>query len=379
MDTSTSKSAFRERPVARHYTYVEVAVVLAVFALGGLLLDSGGLLTWAHRLPVGRAQALWLKVLTPVDEALERVKLTTPRAELVSLSDRWSARWAAPAAQEVRVHRDAPLPTASPTPLFAPVDGPVGPLQVARADEVALPGAVAKPSGLTQVGILLVGDSMMQIGIAPAIADAFAEDPRVRILRETHIGTGLSRPDVFDWPKELAPLLAHERPRFVVATFGGNDAQDMRLGGHAIPFGTSTWDVAYQDRVAAFMKELCRQGAQVLWIGLPPMRAGDFDLRVRKLNDLVVAAAHGAPAVDFLDPTAALTGPDRAFATYLPAPGGGLVQVRQQDGIHLSSAGGERVAAEAVAWIRARAAELGAAALTAPASPKLARNPAPGG
>jgi uncharacterized protein len=381
MDISSAKSALPDPKVARHYAFGEVAVVLLAFVVMALVLDSGGLLTWANRLPIGPAQAFWLQVLTPVDRALEQVRLTAPRARLVALSDRLSARWAIPAEDDVRIASEEPMPTASPSPLGAEVDGPLGPLRPAAGDEVVLPTAgFAPPSiGPTQVTILLVGDSMMQIGIAPGIVQAFAGDPRVRIVRQTQIGTGLSRPDVFDWPAELAPMLVREKPRFVVATFGGNDAQDMRLGEQAIPFGTFTWDATYQDRVHAFMDELAHGGAEVLWIGLPPMRADDFNERVSKLDDLVVAAMHGEPRVNFLDATSLVTGPDRAYTTYLPAPGGGLVQVRQQDGIHLSSAGGELVAARVVAWITARAAELGGAALNAPAPPGLAQSRAPGG
>lgn len=378
MADSANKSAFSERPVARHYAFGEVAIVLIAFAVVGLVLDSGGLLTWANRLDVGRAQALWLRVLVPVDDALARAHLTAPREELVALSDRLSARWAKPVEDSPQLAGDD-QPTASPTPLAAPVDGPLGPLRVARGDVVRVGDALDGPAEPGQISILLVGDSMMQIGIAPGIAAAFANDPRVRVVRETHVGTGLSRPDVFDWPAELARVLAREKPRYVVASFGGNDAQDMRLDGKAIHFGTSAWDASYVDRVHAFLDELTQGGAQVLWIGLPPMRASDFNERVQKLNDLTLAAAKGEPRVHFLDATALVTGPDRAYSTYLPAPGGGLVQVRQEDGIHLSSAGGERVAANAVAWIKARAIELGGAALSGPASPKLAGDPAPGG
>lgn len=383
-----SKGPRDDRPVARHYTWKEVGVMLLTFAALGVLLDSGGLVTWANRLKVGPAQAFWLKVLTPVDHALSRVHLDRPREVLIATSDRWTSKYAPSVEDAPQPALDAPLATASPAPLSNEIDGPLGKLHLpASHDEVELPGLpddgpapAPTPSGPTQVTVLLVGDSMMQIGLAPGIAKAFAQDPHVRVLRVTHPGTGLSRPDVFDWPHELAGVVVHEKPRFVVATFGGNDAQDMRVGGQAIAFGTSTWDAAYTERVRALMEELTRDGAEVLWVSLPPMRSADFNERVGKLNDLTVAAAKSVRHVEVLDATPLVTAGDRTFATYLPAPGGGLVQVRQEDGIHLSSAGGERVATEAVGWIKSRAiAGAGAAMLTSPASPGLASDPRPGG
>lgn len=376
-----------DRPVARHYTWKEVGVMLLTFAALGVLLDSGGLVTWANRMKLGPAQAFWLRVLVPTDQALSKLQLTRPRQTLVALADRLSERYAPSVEDAPQTELDAELATASPAPLSNEVDGPLGKLRVASADdEVALPGLgddappAPAPSGPTQATILLVGDSMMQIGLAPGIAKAFAQDPHVRVIRVTHPGTGLSRPDVFDWPHELASVVFKEKPRFVVATFGGNDAQDMRVGGKIVSFGTSTWDASYTERVRSVMEELTRDGAQVLWVSLPPMRASDFNERVEKLNDLTVAAAKRVRHVEFLDATPLVTGSDRAFATYLPAPGGGLVQVRQEDGIHLSSAGGERVADQAVSWIKARAiATSGAAMVSAPASPALAAGPPPGG
>ena len=394
MATETRQNAatanHTERPVVRHYTWQEAAVVMITFAVCGVLFDSSGLLTWANRLNIGRAQALWQRVLTPVDRQLSRVHLNRPREMLLATSDRWSARWAGSAEDAVQLaETEPPQPTASPAPLTGEIDGPLGRLRLpdAARDEVELPGLEGdapstQPSGPTEVTVLLVGDSMMQVGLAPGIAAAFAHDPHVRVLRETHVGTGLSRPDVYDWPGALAPTLHKQKPRFVVATFGGNDAQDIRLEGRLIPFGTERWDATYVARVRDFLTELTRDGAEVLWVGLPPMRAEDFNERVGKLNDLVVQASKGMPRVEFLDATPLVTGDDRAFATYLPAPGGGLVQVRQEDGIHLSTAGGARVAAGAVSWISGKALSAAGAAMqdaTSPAAPARPSDPPPGG
>ena len=343
MDLSPPDRARRERPIARHYGWGEVAVVLATFALCGLLFDSGGLRTWAQRQDVGPVQTAWLYALTPLHRALAAAHLAAPRAALVATADAWSARWATPA-QEVPRAAPAARATVPRLPLAAP-----------HPDVVVLPAslravrALEPPAGPRT--LLLVGDSMMEIGLGPGIAQAFASSTDVKVVSESHLGTGLSRPDVFDWPFEAAKLTARTRPAWVVASFGANDAQDLRQGTQVIPFGSSAWDADYQGRVHSFMKELTHGGAKLLWVSLPPMRESGFHTRAQKLNDLAAAAARGVPGVSFLDATAALTRPDRAFTTYLPTPGGGLIQVRQADGVHMSTAGGLRVAAVAVAWV----------------------------
>lgn len=384
MAPSPRKHAPPERFVPRHYRYNEVAWILVAFVLCGLLFESGGLVTWASRLKFGPGRELWLRVLTPLHAQLARARLDRPRQLLIATADRLAARYA-PSSEDAVVPDDGQaLATRSPSPLEPAT--PLAGLPMPRADEVELGGlggaeepASPGDGGATTVTLLLVGDSMMQVGLAPAIASAFAEDPRVRVLKETHPGTGLSRPDVLDWPARLAPLLSTQRPRYVVASFGGNDAQDLRQGGAVIPFGTSSWDQAYLDRVHAFMEELTHDGAEVLWVGLPPMRSPDFSERVAKLNDLDLAASKGLAHVEFLDPAPAVTGPDRSYVTYLPRPAGGLVQVRQEDGIHLTSAGGERVAASAVAWIRSHALSAASSALNGSGPPAPGTDPKPGG
>ena len=82
MGARDPQSAPRARPVARHYNWVEVTVLLLTFAACGVLFDSGGLVTWANRLTVGGAQASFLSVLVPLDGKLSRLKLTRPRAAL---------------------------------------------------------------------------------------------------------------------------------------------------------------------------------------------------------------------------------------------------------------------------------------------------------
>ena len=71
----------------RFYGTRDLAIVTSSFALCLLLLEGGGLVTWASRLEAGPAQDRWLAVLEPLESGLDAVGLTWPRKALISLAD----------------------------------------------------------------------------------------------------------------------------------------------------------------------------------------------------------------------------------------------------------------------------------------------------
>ena len=54
-----------------------------------------------------------------------------------------------------------------------------------------------------------------------------ADDKRLRTALHYEIATGLSRPDVFDWPTTLVGDAAALHPEVTLLMFGGNDAQGI--------------------------------------------------------------------------------------------------------------------------------------------------------
>lgn len=170
-----------------------------------------------------------------------------------------------------------------------------------------------------------------------------AKDERLRTALHYEIATGLSRPDVFDWPATLVGDAAALEPEVVLLMFGGNDAQGI-VGpdGDVFPEVDSRgWRAEYGRRVGGVMDALQAEDRLVFWIGQPPMRDAGFGRRITVINEVVETAARDRPWVTFVDTAAILGGADRGYVDRLP----GLDEdLRQDDGIHLSRAGADLLA-----------------------------------
>ena len=139
---------------------------------------------------------------------------------------------------------------------------------------------------------------------------------------------------------------------------GVNDGQGIMLAdGTPVPaVDDPRWAPEYRRRVGALMDQLRAPGRLVVWIGQPPIRDPDFAASIAVVNQAYADEAASRPWVTHVDAAAVLGGPGGAYAESLPAGpdgGGTAVDVRQPDGIHLTPAGGERLAAEVMAVIDA--------------------------
>ena len=130
----------------------------------------------------------------------------------------------------------------------------------------------------------------------------------------------------------------------IVLFFGGNDAQAIQIDGVWHEFGSETWLSEYRTRVGDLMAELDEDGRDVYWMGMPIVRSDDFRQKVEVLNEIYRSEADRFEGVTFVDSWSVFTGPDGAFSEYLTDANGDLVDMRLNDGIHLTTAGGIRLA-----------------------------------
>ena len=179
--------------------------------------------------------------------------------------------------------------------------------------------------------------------------------------------SGLTRPDHYDWPPALASDVVDQRSEVVVAVFGANDAQGIVLpdGSPIQQMSDPRWAHEYGRRVAAVMDQLRADDRLVVWVTLPPMGDPDFDARVDRINRIYRDEAAARPWVTVVE-AADVLGDGGEFADLLPDGLGGLEDVRLADGVHLTRAGGDRLAAEVLDVVEARAG-LRSAAATRPA------------
>lgn len=189
----------------------------------------------------------------------------------------------------------------------------------------------------------VVGDSLAPF-VGTALSALGAEGGLMRVSVEAHGGTGLARPDRFDWPAFVADNPPPFTPDVVVVLLGANDGQGMASPGGWLDFGTPEWDARYADLVAGFTEQLLAMSLRVYWVGQPVMGGPNFDSRMRHISRIAREQAALRLEARFIEAYSVFQGEDGGFAVELPDAQGNLVAIRSADGIHLTAAGGERLA-----------------------------------
>ena len=96
--------------------------------------------------------------------------------------------------------------------------------------------------------------------------------------------------------------------------------------------------------MADLLTELTADGGWVLWIGQPVMRNQEFDAKMQVLNQIYVEELARHPRALYVDSRAVMSDENGAYSAYLPDATGDQQLVRQADGVHLTSVGGDRLA-----------------------------------
>jgi uncharacterized protein len=321
----------RPARVWRPFAVAAVALVLAA------LLNADELQRTAERQPVGWERDVLVDLAAVPREVADASRLNRPRS------------WA-----ESLLGREEP-PTVvigHPPPPARPPDRTQAPTTDATAPSTSTSTPIPErrtPTASAPLQVAVIGDSMMQV-LGQSIVNGAAGDDRIETSLEYRVSTGLTRPDYFDWPRRITELLAAGPLDTVVVMYGANDAQGMVLPAGSEPFGTQTWLDEYRRRVGSVMDVLVAGGAETYWVGQPVMRSDSFSARMASLNEIYASEAGLRDLVTYVDAWAVLS-VDGAYASHLD-DGGGPTSVRQSDGIHLSRAGGDRLAAVVLDQIR---------------------------
>jgi hypothetical protein len=302
--------------------------VVAIGALAlGTVLNAPGIHKSAASQPQGWKRDVALRVAGPLASVSHALGLDAPRRGLKAVLGRSSddvidTAVAVPASSETAHRPTAPAPPARTH--FSP----------------------SHPLRLWIVGdslVIVPGESLLR-----AVAGNRAIDASHRI--DGRIATGLERPDVYNWFTAVRDQMrSRKRPNAVVVMFGGNDDHDfmtgvqpgVRLG----PFGSSSWIAEYRRRVRAIMDLVTRNGAYLVWIGLPISHDAEQTSRFDTINTIVQQEAKRRPGrVTYLDTYFFFAGEDGAFAEYIPDDSGRLVKMRANDGVHFERPAGDLIA-----------------------------------
>jgi hypothetical protein len=368
--------------VRRHDHLSQMALTLAAALLLGAVLEAEGILTWAQRLTVGPLRAQVLPLTQRWADTMASLYLHAPRRDALLAkselapamlpADQVDAARApvAQVAQVTQVTQVAPVrpvppvvsDAASPVPSMAP-----GAAESREEPPVALPH---------EVHVVLAGDSMMAVGLAPTLKRWLAAQQNVHVIRAYRSGTGLARPEVFDWITEYPLMLGTAKPAIVIGSMGANDAQNVQVGKKVLAFGTADWDDYFRTRLTSYLDIVTRDQPQVLWIGLPEMRSALFAAKMAHLNGLIKATLERYPNTTWIDPAPRLSEAG-SFQQFRTNAQGRLVKIRADDGIHLTDDGAAYLLDPIQAWFsRAVAAEVSMKLSKAPVRALAAVTPA---
>jgi hypothetical protein len=187
--------------------------------------------------------------------------------------------------------------------------------------------------------------------VAESFIDKTGSNPLVNASQDFRIGTGLARPDVYDWPGAIRREMATANPDVVILIFGANDDQDMEAGGSRVSLQSEPWQHEYANRVNDVLAATANGVRQVIWLGIPAVRRPRLNQTKDYINTIVKMAAAQHPNASFLDLGSVLDGAGNSFATYLTNSSGKAVTVRESDGIHITLAGADMVTPDLLADI----------------------------
>lgn len=196
-----------------------------------------------------------------------------------------------------------------------------------------------RPTTEHPLRVLMAGDSLMA-DISLAIASTVQDGGRAvaRLVEAPSI----PRDDVVRalWRQQLAEY----DPEVIVVLIGVWEgmAEDA-LAQEEV--GTIAWERAYRQGILEpYLQLLTSQGAEVVWVGMPPVQDAHHQLIHASMNRAVKQLALESDALTFVPGDAILANPDGTWADVLPGPQGNPLRVRRIDTTHLCAEGAVRLA-----------------------------------
>ena len=194
--------------------------------------------------------------------------------------------------------------------------------------------------------VLVTGDSLA-IPLDAEIARRL-EGEGIEVVRDPHLGTGISKVDLGDWGAISVRQTRDEEPDAIVVFIGANEGFPMPApGGGSVRCCGSDWAAVYATRARQMMDAYRQDGeARVYWLTLPMPRDDDRQDVARVVNEAIAVAAQPYRVhVRVLDVVELFT-PGGDYRDSIEVDGEERI-VREADGVHLNDEGAE-LAAETV-------------------------------
>ena len=383
-DTAAEVSAaapIRRRRTRRTLTAVDVVAVGVVAYLGSTLLNASDLQRLAERQPLGTRREVAV-VLTDgargisralgTDQpgrAIERVRGIAEARSTITLPPAFQTSSAIPfvpsavTAATTRRPEDRAAPTTVSANHSPAVTWVSSPISVVPTTTIAPTTTVAPtttttvaPKPLFAAGQPIAywygGDSLSQ-GFGRSLERLAGDDAKSTVSGKGVISTGLARPDVFDWSATFDLAITHTKINVAVILLGANDDQDMETTDDTVGFGTPAWATEYRRRVAALMARADQSAVRLLWIGLPPVRQGTLDTKLKVIDGIIRDEATRHHNTTYIDLRAEVGSPEGGYDPYCHDEGSSQVLCRSNDGVHFTDTGYDRLAKLVMAKARA--------------------------
>lgn len=348
--------------IKRFDSVKRMAATLVTATAVGMVIEASGLSIWAQRLEVGYVREIVSPVMQIWEQAVTVVGLDTPRRRIldakaaltpVMMAEPLSAL----AADEMPVTTAATEHAAS-SALADEKTAAYTEKNNQRSGEIpdrhAVLSVAASLRDTENVQIALVGDSMMAVGLAPVLRRTLSKADGVHIIRAYRSGTGLGRPDVFNWMEEYPRMRGIQKPQFIICAIGANDAQGFQIDRTVYAFGTSQWNMIYAQRVRKFLNLLAEDNVRILWLGMPVMREPGFSKKMMAVSALTKSVVTEHPQVTWLDPNPYLNESGSGFAQFRQNQKGQMSRIRGDDGIHLSDEGAAYLVPAIQTWLQSQ-------------------------
>ncbi|EFL51427.1 Peptidoglycan-binding lysin domain protein [Solidesulfovibrio fructosivorans JJ]] len=215
-----------------------------------------------------------------------------------------------------------------------------------------------KPPHAKPLRVLAVGDSL-SISLGEQMEHALAGATGIDFTRDGTRSTGLTRPELLDWPARLRERVAgDDPPDVVVIMIGANDVMPVDgPDGSRVFFDNPDWPKAYAAK-AREMVAICRAAnpnVRVYWVGVPAMGETELAKGVGQVNTALAAMCAAAPGCRFIDTQAAFSDPDGHYSRHgRDGATGEHLTLRTADGVHMTESGAKLLGGVVLAGIAKR-------------------------
>ncbi len=218
----------------------------------------------------------------------------------------------------------------------------VGPLS-AKAQEGQFAGSYITPFPQGDVyRVRIVGDYLAK-NLLPALAGQIGRDRRLVINQKAYWFDRVIRTTFPQKLAELEQTLAAENTDIAVIMMGPGDRRSVRVKGRKHWPGDDVWRREYSRRIDLVMKALKRKKIAVYWIGIPVLRKSGANTDAQLMNEVIRERAY-INGLKYIESYTRFLDAEGRYNSYGPDLTGKIRLLRERDGVHLTSAGSQKLA-----------------------------------